>query len=120
MTKISITKAAKMAGISRQHLYKHYINTGKLSVTKDNDKSTVDISELLRVFPDAKELTADTLQNTTVVDSENSELVKLLKAQLAEAKEREEWLKLQLENSQNTIKLLEDKTKKRKKFLGIF
>jgi hypothetical protein len=41
----------------------------------------------------------------------------VLKNQLAEAKEREEWLKLQLEK---TTHLLEDKTVKRKKFLGIF
>ena len=37
----------------------------------------------------------------------------ILEQQLAEAKEREEWLKLQLEK---TTHLLEDKTVKRKKF----
>ena len=32
MNKLSITDAAKAAGVSRSHLYKRYINTGKISV----------------------------------------------------------------------------------------
>jgi uncharacterized NAD(P)/FAD-binding protein YdhS len=56
------------------------------------------------------------------VTSDNSELVTMLKTQLAEAKEREEWLKQQIDelrHQQNN--LLEDKTiKPRKKLFGIF
>ena len=125
MTKISITEAAKMAGISRQHLYKHYINTGKISVIKENDKSIIDIAELLRVFPSAKMLTDDNLQNTTDVDThftpDNIELVNMLKTQLAESKEREQWLKSQIDELRHQQgHLLENKASKRKKFFGIF
>ena len=130
MNKVTITEAARLAGISRQHLYRGFINTGKISVIKDNDKSVIEISELLRVFPDAKTVTTDsdtTPQQETIrndnVTSDNSELVTMLKTQLAEAKEREEWLKQQIDelrHQQNN--LLEDKTLKqpRKKLFGIF
>jgi hypothetical protein len=122
MNKLSISEAARIAGISRTNLYKTYINTGKISVVRDNDKVYIDASELLRVFPSCK--LGDT-QKTHELPSEdssktqdNSEIVALLRAQLAEAKEREEWFKQQLEK---TTHLLEDKTlKSRKKFLGIF
>ena len=130
MSKVTITEAARLAGISRQHLYRGFINTGKISVIKDNDKSVIEISELLRVFPDAKTVTTDsdttphheTIRNDNVT-SDNSELVTMLKTQLAEAKEREEWLKQQIDelrHQQNN--LLEDKTLKqpRKKLFGIF
>jgi uncharacterized membrane protein YcaP (DUF421 family) len=130
MNKVTITEAARLAGISRQHLYRGFINTGKISVIKDNDKSVIEISELLRVFPDAKTVTTDsdttphheTIRNDNVT-SDNSELVTMLKTQLAEAKEREEWLKQQIDelrHQQNN--LLEDKTLKqpRKKLFGIF
>ena len=130
MNKVTITEAARLAGISRQHLYRGFINTGKISVIKDNDKSVIEISELLRVFPDAKTVTTDsdttphheTIRNDNVT-SDNSELVTMLKTQLAEAKEREEWLKQQIDelrHQQNN--LLEDKTIKqpRKKLFGIF
>lgn len=129
MSKVTITEAARLAGISRQHLYRGFINTGKISVIKDNDKSVIDISELLRVFPDAKVVTADsdtTQQHETAgsnnATSDNSELVTMLKTQLAEAKEREEWLKQQIDelrHQQNN--LLENKAPKhRKKLFGIF
>ena len=130
MNKVTITEAARLAGISRQHLYRGFINTGKISVIKDNDKSVIEISELLRVFPDAKTVTTysdttphhETIRNDNVT-SDNSELVTMLKTQLAEAKEREEWLKQQIDelrHQQNN--LLEDKTIKqpRKKLFGIF
>ncbi len=51
MTKVNISEAAKLAGISRSKLYENYINTGKISVDKSNPKKPmVDTSELLRVF----------------------------------------------------------------------
>ncbi|MCE2706837.1 MAG: helix-turn-helix domain-containing protein [Proteobacteria bacterium] len=129
MNKITITEAARLAGISRQHLYRGFINTGKLSITKDNDKSVVEISELLRVFPDAKVVTdnGDTTQHEetikdTSATSNNNELVTVLKLQLAEAQEREMWLKKQIDElRQQQNHLLENKViKSRKKFLGIF
>ncbi len=122
MNKISISEAARIAGISRTNLYKTYINTGKISVVRDNDKVYIDVSELLRVFPNCKLCDTQKAQELPIEDNsktqDNSELVALLRAQLAEAKEREEWFKQQLEK---TTHLLEDKTPKpRKKLFGIF
>lgn len=120
MTKLTITQAAKQAGISRSTLYKKYITTGVISVESVDDKKFIDMSELIRVFgnvlPDDTVKHSNTLDNTTNTPDKD-ELIAVLKNQLAEAKEREEWLKLQLEK---TTHLLEDKTVKRKKFLGIF
>ncbi len=129
MSKVTITEAARLAGISRQHLYRGFINTGKISVIKDNDKSVIDISELLRVFPDATVATTNgetTLQRETIIRDnvtiDNNELVTMLKTQLAEAQERENWLKQQIDELRHQQNhLLEDKrVKPRKKFLGIF
>jgi hypothetical protein len=77
------------------------------------------------VFPNCKLIDTQKIHELTPEDNNktqaNSELITLLRAQLAEAKEREEWFKQQLEK---TTHLLEDKTnqspKPRKKFLGIF
>lgn len=133
MTTVTISQAAKMAGISRTQLYRGFINKGKISVIRENDKVCIDVSELIRVFPKA---TLETDKNVTEVTTgnsqktqEQSEVVTILKQQLAkaeaqieEAKEREEWLKQQIDElrkQQNN--LLEDKTvKKRKKLFGIF
>lgn len=129
MTKITISEAARLAGISRQHLYKSFINTGKISIIKENDKPLIDIVELLRVFPDAKIVTDDRDKRLQVLIPENdkvtpkaSEIVNILKSQLAEAKEREEWLKEQInELRQQQNNLLENKTaQKRKKIFGLF
>lgn len=51
MPEVSISKAIKMAGISRQHFYDAYINTGKITVNRSLPKRPViDTSEILRVF----------------------------------------------------------------------
>lgn len=54
MAQVSISEAAKLAGKNRTTIYK-YINSGRLSavVSVDGVKK-IDISELLRVFPDCK------------------------------------------------------------------
>lgn len=130
MNKLTVLQAAKLIGISRQHLYKKYINTGVLSTIKEFDKLLIEFSELLRVFPD---ISLDTLNDnnldnnlqfltpknddfTNTLDSKN-QIINILEKQLAESKIREEWLKTQLEK---TTYYLENKTQKRKKFLGIF
>lgn len=126
MNKISISEAARLAEISRTNLYKTYINTGKISVIRENDKVYIEVSELIRVFPNCKLNNANKEQELSVEDGiktqGNSELIELLKAQLKEAKEREDWLKQQIDElRQQQNSLLEDKTAiKRKKFLGIF
>jgi hypothetical protein len=127
MAKLSITQAAKMAGISRQTLYVKYINTGKISVEVVNDKKSIDTSEIIRIFNDVKlldvldgkELQHVTHENTS---HDKDKIIALLESQLIKAEEREERLNIQVtELLQQQTRLLEDKTSKpRKKFLGIF
>ena len=126
MSKVSITQAAKLAKISRSTLYNKYINTGMISVETVEDKKLIDMSELFRVFNNNLAQDSNDTQINTVADSveqaENTakdKIISLLERQLQEAKEREEWLKAQLEK---TTHLLEDKTAKqpRKKLFGIF
>ena len=125
MSKVSITQAAKLAKISRSTLYNKYINTGMISVETVEDKKLIDMSELFRVFNNNITQDSNDTPINTVADSveqaENTakdKIINLLERQLQEAKEREEWLKAQLEK---TTHLLEDKTPKpKKKLFGIF
>lgn len=125
MSKVSISQAAKLAKISRSTLYNKYINTGIISVETIEDKKLIDMSELFRVFNNNISQDSDNVQYNTLEDSTTQadntakdRIISLLEKQLDEARDREEWLKTQLEK---TTHLLEDKTaKKRKRFLGIF
>lgn len=136
MSNVTISEAARLAGISRTQLYRGFINKGKISVTKDNEKVSIDLSELVRVFPNIKLDTIDTLQEVAESDIQNTPeqvvVVTLLREQLSkteqqlsEAKAREEWLKQQIDElRQQQSNLLDNKLEsskqKRKKFLGIF
>jgi hypothetical protein len=133
-TKFSITDCAKLTGFSRTTLYKKYINVGKLSVIRDDNKVFVELSELVRVFPEIKitndggltplrpderlEFAQGNTQETTNLTREND----LLREQLRQAQERESWFKSQIDElQQQQWKLLEDKTtKKRRKIFGVF
>jgi hypothetical protein len=117
MNKVSITQAAKMARISRSYLYRKYINNGLISVETENEKKFIDISELIRVFGDIhvdSEHVVDKVQcDTSSVDNvlcEKDKLIAHLEQEILElkidSKQREEWLKLQLEK---TTHLLENK-----------
>jgi len=54
LAKVSISEAARLAGKSRTTLHR-LINTGELSVsTGERNAKMVDISELVRIFPDLK------------------------------------------------------------------
>lgn len=136
MSNVTISEAARLAGISRTQLYRGFINKGKISVTKDNEKVSIDLSELVRVFPHIKLDTVDELQEVAEGYIKNTPeqvgVVTLLREQLSkteqqllEAKAREEWLKQQIDElRQQQSNLLENKLEsskqKRKKFLGIF
>jgi AraC-like DNA-binding protein len=51
MALVSISDAARLAGISRTHLYKKYLAEGILSKTTDEQgNSVIDTAEILRVF----------------------------------------------------------------------
>lgn len=129
MTKVSISEAIRMTGISRSHFYNKYINKGLISIQIEDNKKLIDLSELIRVFDNIQLENNISKYSKTNEDTKNTadkdKIIELLELQLreskqreVEAREREEWLKAQLEK---TTHLLEDKTPKpRKKFLGIF
>ena len=49
--KLSISQAAKLAGVSRSHFYKSYLKNNRISVEKDySGKKVIDKSEIMRVF----------------------------------------------------------------------
>ena len=50
MSKVSISEAIRLVGISRSQFYTKYINKGIISVQVEADKKFIDISELIRVF----------------------------------------------------------------------
>ena len=124
MAKVSISKAAKLANISRTALYKTYINKGLISVSKDDkNKKTIDTAEILRVFGelkvDSKNLSTVNPENgvnpvkvTTQIQQDFE--IKQLRMQLEEsrkreqeAQEREDWYKKQIDTLTDTMKLLE-------------
>lgn len=132
MNKISISEAIRMVGISRSHFYKKYINTNLISIINENEKKLIDISELIRVFGNIQlENNKSVQQHTTeynINTHEKDNIIDILKNQLneamareKEAKEREKWLITQIDELRNQHSfLLENKSQKRKKFLGIF
>ena len=110
--------------VSRQHMYKKYIDPGVISIERDADGTPmIDHSELLRVFGslhvDSTDDSQQIQQLTPEIDSDYRVLEIELKAarealrdredQLREAKEREDWLKKQVEELAGTIKLIEHK-----------
>ncbi len=130
MALVSISEAARLACINRSNLYSSYINPGKLSLSRDSaGRPKVDTSELLRVFGSLKTNATvqqaggterDSLQQTEgdssgqfATDS-SAALIRLLQAQLAEAKdreqaalEREQFYQQQIRELTGTLKLLE-------------
>ncbi len=109
MPKISISEAARMVGISRSALYRSYIKIGKITVERDIDgKPMIDLSELIRVFGEQIVSTSkNTERNTQKTQLETgifqaeierlAGLVRVYEQQLAEAKEREAWLRSKLD-----------------------
>ena len=121
MALVTITDAARLAGISRQYLYKAYIKTGKLSVDRDSKGSpVVETSELLRVFGalngdwidapvDGDRLHMETTENAvdirvlSVELAAKDEVISRLERQVTEGGEREAWLRQQLERAQAVL-----------------
>lgn len=138
MAKVTVTEAAKLAGMARQHLYRAYINTGKISIDRGiNGRPMVDTSELIRVFGELKMSHGNdgSGQSETIErDGKNSmlqrdsatvdEVVALLRTQLEEARARERdliekaeareaWLRQQLERAQAVLTDQSAKDKRR-------
>jgi hypothetical protein len=131
MTKVSISEAIRMAGVSRSHFYNKYINKGLISVQVEEDKKLIDVSELIRVFGDIRVENSSKEQIRTVEHIESTtdknKIIELLEQQLQESKQRENdaknretWLQQQIDDLRQQQNLLENKRTSRKKFLGIF
>ena len=128
MEKFTITKACELAEISRPTFYK-YINNGLISVVKDGKSTFIELSELLRVFPNIKLHKNDSnsvtnLHELTQTINHQNEIITLLKQQLNNSEKENLFLQNQLtqlnQNFTSINKILESKNSKRKKFLGIF
>ena len=84
MPKVSISEAARMAGIARSTLYRVYIQTGKISVDKDsNERPVIDVSELVRVFPDLEPVSESVSEEDKINQFATGEKYRLLQAELA-------------------------------------
>ena len=135
MARLTISEAARQAGITRQYLHKKYIKTGTLTAFKDElDRPYVESADLLRVFngrlpgPKLKVAPVDgisppgilhkaTLETTGEVRGLQVE-VAVLREQLHAAQEREKekdrahqererWYQGQLESMAGALKLLD-------------
>lgn len=111
MARLSISAAAKAAGIARQTLYAGYINTGKITVgTDEQGHKYIDTAEILRVFGTLQPDKVDTVtlpenrHNPTLELDMLKREIDLLRERLAEkddllrqAQNREEMLNRHIE-----------------------
>ena len=96
MAKVTVTEAAKLAGLGRQQLYRGYISTGKISVERDHqDRPRIDTAEILRVFGEMKG-TPEATQNGHHINSEKRHVDSDLQA-VVEAPETGERLEYPLD-----------------------
>ena len=121
MARVSITEAARLAGIGRSSFYQTYINKGAISVSKDSSgKKFIETSELIRVFGELEdntsgqtpEIQSQTEERAEVLDVTATETAKdleiqMLREQLEKSEQREQWLQSQVQNLTDTMKLLE-------------
>ena len=129
--KVSISQAAKMAGVSRSHFYKTYLKNNAISVEEDRfGKKVIDKSEILRVFgkiyedtPEHKKESAkEDIQGhvetlNARIETENLMLrqeINFLKSQLEVSQERERWFQTQITHITSSLKSLEDKRPKKR------
>jgi len=112
MAQVSISEAARLAGISRSNFYKNYIRQGKLSVTKDHQgRPQIDIAEIIRVFGglqgDSNPMCPDIQEATGSKYSADTIILEALNRSL----EREQWYRQQIKELSgelsNTRRLLE-------------
>lgn len=115
MSQVNITKAAKLAGITRQYLHSHYIKQGRISVTQDKDgKPQIDISEIIRVFGKLhvdNPVNDNSLHNVTpeILHKNNDVSAELrLMRELLEEKDK------RIEDLQKAMLMLADKTPKKR------
>lgn len=118
--RLSISAAARHAGISRQHLYS-LIADGKISKQLDSqDNPYIDRQELLRFTdgrlpkvkpPSTRQLSTDTSEQRQPTPDKQPEIdrlettVRALQEELRAAKNRETWYQQQIENTQHLLQI---------------
>lgn len=128
-TYVTITDASKMVGISRQTMYNRYINKGVITVNRINDEPKIDVSDLIRVFGNIKDLRQEDGENghdvTSDNDSNNIELMSELKTRVALLEQENAMLKERLEDKEKHLadmrrgfELIEHSTGKKKGLWG--
>jgi hypothetical protein len=121
---VNLTTACKMVGISRTTMYNRYVNNGVLSVKKRDKQVFIDISELIRVFGNVKQLDAQVnVQEPSTIDVNLHQKDIGLTAENARLTAENEQLKARLEDKdkhlqdmRNAILLLENNRKPWYKF----
>jgi hypothetical protein len=132
--KLNVKDSAKFAKVARSTVYLK-LSSGELSKSSDG---LIDTSELLRVFGSPsdrdkarKQSQSDTLNRTLDTSQEVEflkEKIRFLESNLSEARNREEWLKGQVDKLTEAVKLLEppkvetkeEATQEKKGFLSRF
>ena len=110
-TKISITKAAELAEMSRNSFYTNYLKTGMVSQGRyPNGRPYIDLSELVRVFPNInpdnenEKKAVSFAHNLSLNLSEKDDEIRRLQNQIHDQKrenqDRERWYKEQIERYQ--------------------
>lgn len=110
---LNIQESANFAKVARSTIYAN-ISSGKLSKSSDG---MIDTSELLRVFgsPNGRDKTRKKKQIANIEKTQETSLevellrekIRFLESNLSEAKNREEWLKGQVDKLTEAVKLLE-------------
>lgn len=110
MTKVNISKAARLAGISRATMYRKYIDNGIISIDHDREgNKVIDTSELVRVFGSLVDNieTRDHYEHSpeTRITALESELTST-KTALLKAENEAAWLRGLVNDLRQDIKLI--------------
>lgn len=128
MALVSVSQAARLAGVSRQHLYRKFINTGEVSVSKGlKGEPLIDTSELLRVFGELhgdshcdgaalQEATHEKHTGDSGLLSELQAKLQLVEAENRALRERIDDKDKHLDDVRQAMRLLEDKSEKKKRW----
>lgn len=95
MTKVSITEAAKLTGISKSTLYYRYIKTGLLRAEFIDGVRRIELADLVKLITLHGQEDAPVELHQPQINHER--LVTILRQQLSEANQREKLLIAQIE-----------------------
>lgn len=118
MPTVSISKAAKLAGISRTHFYRKYLNNGIISISKDKSgKPSIDTSELIRVFgtlqEDDKNITFGDVKTLRICNTSEAIFLEKIKGLENLLKAKEEELDGYRDREKTLSKILEYRPQKK-------